>query len=121
MANTGVGYRKPPKRTQFPKGVSGNPAGRPAGKRNLATVLQETLNQPVVVIEDGEKKTVTKMEAAIKRMVDKATAGDMHAFRVLSALMLSSEESANGLSTSELAESDQKILQGLMRRFEKAS
>jgi hypothetical protein len=119
MANPGVGYRKPPRRTQYPKGVSGNPAGRPPGKRNLATVLQETLAEPVVVMEDGEKKTVTKMEAAIKRMVDKATSGDMHAFRVLSALVVSSEESATGLTTSELAESDQKILQSLARRFGK--
>ncbi|MFL6437529.1 MAG: DUF5681 domain-containing protein [Terriglobales bacterium] len=119
MASAGVGYRKPPKRTQFPKGVSGNPAGRPAGRCNLATVLEETLNEFVVVTERGEKKTVTKMEAAVKRMVRKAISGNTHAFRVLSALVLSSEESATGLTTSELAESDQKILQSLARRFGK--
>ena len=119
MANAGVGYRKPPKRTQFRKGVSGNPAGRPAGRRNLATVLEETLNESVVVTEGGEKRTVTKMEAAVKRMVRKATSGNIHAFRVLSALVLSSEESAPGLTTSELAASDQKILQSLARRFGK--
>ena len=119
MANADVGYRKPPKRTQFPKGVSGNPAGRPPGKLNLATVLVETLNESLVVNEGGKRKTVTKMEAAVKRMVRKAISGDMHAFRVLSALVLSSEESATALTTSELAESDQKILKSLALRFGK--
>jgi hypothetical protein len=111
-----IGYRKPPKGAQFPKGISGNPRGRPKGSRNLATVLHETLNQTVIVVENGKKKAITKMEAAVKRMVEKATSGDMHAFRVLSALALSSEEAAHG-TTANLADVDQKILHSLARRL----
>ena len=33
-----VGYRKPPVGTRFKKGQSGNPAGRPRGTVNLATL-----------------------------------------------------------------------------------
>jgi hypothetical protein len=29
MSNNEVGYKKPPKHTQFPPGKSGNPKGRP--------------------------------------------------------------------------------------------
>ena len=38
-----VGYKKPPKRTQFKPGQSGNPRGRPKGTKNLKTDLAEAL------------------------------------------------------------------------------
>src|ERR1035437_5871182 len=72
-----VGFGKPPSHGQFRKGVSGNPRGRPKGKRNLATVLERTLEEKVVINENGERKTVTKLEAALKQMVNKAAGGDL--------------------------------------------
>lgn len=36
-----VGYKKPPKHTQFKKGQSGNPAGRTEGSFNFTTIIAE--------------------------------------------------------------------------------
>jgi hypothetical protein len=106
MADYKVGYRKPSKSVQFKKGVSGNPRGRPKGKRNLATVLEETLNETTVIVEDGQKRTMTKMEAAVRSLVSSATSGDIHAFRVLSMLTLSGDGSDPDIS--ELAQENSR-------------
>jgi hypothetical protein len=54
---------------RFEKGQSGNPAGRPPGSRNKATVLAETMFQ-------GEAETIIRMA------IDKAKEGDMMAIRL---------------------------------------
>src|SRR5579859_5343264 len=111
MATYKVGYGKPPKHTQFKKGVSGNPSGRPKGSLSMATVLQRCLGEKTVIVEDGKQKTVSKMEAAVKQLVDKAIVGDMHAFRVLSVLTQVLDDPTTRATTSDLEESDRKILQ----------
>ena len=36
-----TGYCQPPIHTRWPKGTSGNPAGRPKGRRNRRTIRRE--------------------------------------------------------------------------------
>ena len=116
-----VGFGKPPKETRFQKGNSGNPKGRPKGTRNLATVLERTLREKVVINENGTRKIVTKLEAAIKQLVNKAASGDLAAMRQLSSLAGSAEnESAADQKKSTLAEADQKIVERLLKQLQKS-
>jgi hypothetical protein len=59
----GGGRRRRDERGRFPRGVSGNPAGRPLGARNAATQLAEALL-------DGEA------EALMRTLVERALQGD---------------------------------------------
>jgi len=82
-----VGYGKPPTGTRFQKGQSGNPHGRPKGSLNVATTLERELNQRVTVKENGQSKTITKFEAAIKQLVNRAASGDAKAITFLVTLV----------------------------------
>lgn len=72
-----VGYRKPPKATQFKKGQSGNSKGRPRKSENVRTLLRETLNQRVQVRVNGKVKTIRLREAYVQKLTEKAMNGSM--------------------------------------------
>jgi hypothetical protein len=78
-----VGYGKPPNRTQFVKGQSGNPTGRPKGSQNLATVLAKAGRQRVKITENGRTRHVTKFEATMLQLFNKAASGDLKAIASL--------------------------------------
>jgi Family of unknown function (DUF5681) len=78
-----VGFGRPPKDTQFRKGHSGNPKGRPRGSRNASTLLDEALKERVIVSENGRRRSVTKLEAILKQLVNRAAQGDHRATQLL--------------------------------------
>jgi hypothetical protein len=78
-----IGYRRPPPSGQFKKGISGNPKGRPKGSKNLLSLLEQELSEKVVVHENGRRKTVTRMQAIVKRMVAGALQGEPKAVLTL--------------------------------------
>src|ERR1700730_1205296 len=78
-----VGYGKPPCHTQFKKGRSGNPKGRPRGAKNSATLLNEALREPVIITHNGRRKTISKKQAIMMQIVNKAASGDHRAIQLL--------------------------------------
>ena len=107
MGGYRIGYGKPPKATQFKKGNSGNPRGRPKGRRNLATDLAAELNEHVTVREEGRSRRISKQRALIKSLMAKALQGDVRAttaFLALYARVITEipEEQADALETDEL-------------------
>ncbi len=115
-----VGYGNPPEATRFKKGQSGNPLGRRKGSLNVATVFAKTLREKVVVNENGRRKTMTKFEAAIKQFVNKAASGDLRALQLLVSLSREAEtrERESQPSSLALSESDQKVMEGIIKRFQ---
>jgi len=61
--------KQPNGSTQFTKGVSGNPAGRPKGSRNKATLLMEAM------LEGG-------VEAITRKLIEMAKGGNLGAIRL---------------------------------------
>lgn len=74
-----VGYGRPPKRSRFKPGQSGNPKGRPKRSRNRLTILADELSQPVVITEHGRRKTIPKGELILRQTVNKSASGDLKA------------------------------------------
>jgi len=75
-----VGYKRPPVDRQFKPGQSGNPKGRPKGRKNLRTMFVEALNKKVKVHDKNGTRTVSKLEAMIEVNINKAIAGDTPTF-----------------------------------------
>ena len=77
-----VGRGRPPRGSQFKKGQSGNPKGRPKGSKNITTILTRFLDGSRVM-PDGKRVTIREM--VLMKQVSKAIDGSLpHAMWVLS-------------------------------------
>jgi hypothetical protein len=119
--NTGdyeVGYGKPPCHTQFKKGQSGNPRGRPSGSKNVATLVSEALNERVIVAENGGRRKITKREAIIKQLVNQSAKADWRAIKILLEIMREIEGRVEAETEgSSFSAEDQKVIEQMRARW----
>ena len=73
----GVGYKNPPRRTQFRPGQSGNPKGRPKGSKNLRKELEKELAERISIDYRGNQKAISIRRLIFKQLVKVAAEGDL--------------------------------------------
>lgn len=82
-----VGYGRPPRHTQFKKGKSGNPKGRPKASKNVGSMLEEIFFRKIPISDGGVRREVTMLEAILRQVANGAAKGEIrHVDRVLKLL-----------------------------------
>src|SRR3977135_1072292 len=79
----GGGYTHPPVHSRCPPGTCGNKNGRPRGRRNVADLLKDTMNESVPVRSGNKTRKMPASEAMIRVLVSKAGQGDPPALRLV--------------------------------------
>ncbi len=112
-----VGYGKPPRRTRFKPGRSGNPRGRPKDAKGLKTIVRETMTAKVPVRTAGGEKKMSRMEAVLHKTIELGMKGNPRALMQLITLYASAVPEAAlpvaAQHTEELSASDLAMLEEL--------
>ena len=115
-AKYAVGFGRPPRRTRFKKGRSGNPKGRPRGSRTSLTLLEQALSELVDVTENGQRKKITKGQAMLKQLVNKGASGDPRAMQMLLGQIRSLEDHLES-SRAEVLPGETKVQMLMLERL----
>jgi hypothetical protein len=117
MNDDGSGYSRPPKAHRFKAGQSGNPRGRPKGSRNLGTDLTHMLAKQVAVRENGKPRRISRQQAMLLSLFDKAVHGDVKAATSIVNMIMKLEPTAAVETQSDaISEIDKAIIDDYVRR-----
>jgi len=110
-----IGYGKPPKDHQFPKGVSGNPKGRKKGSKGLKTDLHAELSSVLTISINKQPVSGTKQRLMLKSLATRAAAGDVRASALLLPLIMQIFGIEDrGTERKALSKQDQALLDDLL-------
>lgn len=117
-----IGYGKPPRRTQFQPGQSGNPAGRHPGAKNFATSLEQELRSTVLVTENGRRRKLSKQQIIAKRLVNRAIDADARLLALLVNVVLNLQKQTEADAADGVfgGSEQQPIIDGIVQRIRAA-
>jgi hypothetical protein len=114
-----VGRGKPPQSGRWVKGQSGNPGGRPKGSKNFSTMIQNESRRTVRINTPDGTRTVTKLEAALMQMGNKAAQGHLPSQREFFNLVQRSEETSSAEGKQfNLEEADEPVKKSLLKQMQ---
>ena len=117
MSEEEKGYGKPPKKHQFKKGVSGNPRGRPKGKKSFTAIFKKLENEKITIQINGKTEKLTIEQAILKRVMIDSVVGKLGSARLYletKQTILAMPET-EGMSASERNKQDQAILESFLK------
>ena len=97
----------PPKEFQFKKGVSGNLKGRPPKRRKrqlVGEIVSEVQNTPTAYREGGRTKLASRLELALKKLVNSALKGDARSAEALFKLLAKASKNSDARSQKFIVE-----------------
>ena len=112
-----VGHRRPPRDTRFRTGQSGNPRGRPKRDRGLSGLVARALAEKVEAKENGRRRRITKLEAAVTQLVNRAANGEQRATQFVFALLDADQGRPAPLTAGRPREGDALVVAELVRRL----
>jgi hypothetical protein len=113
------GHAPRSRNTRFKKGQTGNPRGRPKGRRNLRTVVVSELNKRISIRQGDKVRAATKQEALIITLVDGALKRDPKATVALLSLLRGLgilNDSPEPTSAEPVTANDAEIIADFLRR-----
>ena len=116
-----VGPGKPPRRTQFKKGQSGNPSGRPKGSRNLDKLIMEAAERRIPVNIDGKSRRISMVQASVWNLAIQAARGDQRATAAFLDRIEEIEARAEATKPTEypLSDADLEVIRTVYDRLQK--
>jgi hypothetical protein len=117
LPDDAVGYGRPPKATQFRKGQSGNPRGRPKGSRPVGALLQDILGQRIAVTENGKTRRLPALEIMLRRLANDAMRSEPAAVKLMLSLVDRYGQSPEaGIHLDEILAEDKAILANFFKQ-----
>jgi hypothetical protein len=116
QANYDVGYGRPPKKSQFRPGQSGNPTGRRKASPTIGSRLRALIYSKVTVTEQGRTRRISRLDVMLRQLGNDAMRGDKRAFKLLMEFFHRYDVAVEGaVRSEEMAADDLEILSQYLR------
>jgi hypothetical protein len=112
-----IGYCRPPKRSQFRPGQSGNPTGRRKAIPTIGARLRELVYSKVTVTEQGRTRRISRLDVMLRQLGNDAMRGDKRALKLLMEFLHRYDAAVEEtVHSEEMAPEDLEILSDYLRQ-----